>query len=195
MAAPATSDTVTAVDLLKADNERLNGEVAKLTAKLEKFADYGDLIKERDKLKAEVGTPDEWRKRAEDAQGELRTMRHKQAFAQHAEAEGVARDEIDDLYTLSGYKAERDDIDEAALKTLIADQKKTRPRFFQPPADSASTPTPTPTSTQQKPVPGQGRGAHHDTSKSGITLTEEQLADPKFMLDPRNKALLYGSKK
>jgi hypothetical protein len=42
-------------------------------------------------------------------------------------------------------------------------------------------------------APAQGRGGAHQPAKSGVVLTRAQMADPKFMLDPRNKEIIQSA--
>ena len=195
--ASAANDTPTAIDLLKADNDRLNGVVTALTVDRDKHkADVTTLTKERDELQVKVGNPDEHRKRADQLQGELRLVNHRVAFSEVAEAAGVDRSMISDLFQLSGYKAEKDDVDPAAFETIIAEAKEKRPRFFADAAQAAGTQQQEqPAATEQngqkyRPVPAGGRGAAHDPSKSGVTVRGSQLRDPKFKLNPKNKEII-----
>jgi hypothetical protein len=138
--------------------------------------------------------------KAENArlQGEIRTDRHKAAFTKLAKAAGVREKAVDAVYQLSGWKAEKDQVDEAAMQTAIDGLKESADFAFEPdPGDtdtlldasgSDRTITPSP-----KPVPGSGRGGAHQPSKSGIILTRDHLADPKFMLDPKNKELIQSA--
>jgi len=198
--AGAASETQTAIDILRSENERLNGVVTTLTADRDKHkADLGTLTKERDDLAKQVGNPDEHRKRADHLQGELRLVNHRIAFSEVAEAAGVDRSMVNDLFQLSGYKAEKDDIDPTAFDTILSDAKVKRPRFFAEATAQAAAEQPASNAEraaqQHRPVPAQGRGDTHQVAKSGITITRAQLADPKFKLDPKNKALIADAVK
>jgi hypothetical protein len=198
--ATATSDTQTAIDILKAENERLTGLVSTLTSERDKaVTGLASTTTERDALKAQVGNPDEHRQRADKAEAALRTVIHKGEFARAAEAANVHRDMIDDLFNLSGYKAEKDEVDPKAFDTILADAKSNRPKFFADP-NAQQTQTSTQTSaaeqTQQRdrrPIPGQDRGTTHKPASSGVRVTRAQLADPKFKLDPRNKEIIKAA--
>jgi hypothetical protein len=199
--ATATSDTQTAIDILKAENERLPGLVSTLTSERDKaVTGLASTTTERDALKAQVGNPDEHRQRADKAEAALRTVIHKGEFARAAEAANVHRDMIDDLFNLSGYKAEKDEVDPKAFDTILSDAKANRKRFFADPAQQQQTQTDTQQSaaerTQQRdrrPIPGQDRGTTHKLAASGIRVTRAQLADPRFKLDPRNKDVIKAA--
>src|SRR5438132_5052040 len=71
------------------------------------------------------GKFDESKVKAEndELRGKLRTTEHRKVFDRLAKAKGATDETVDDLWTLSGYKADKDDVDEAALTTLIDEQK------------------------------------------------------------------------
>ncbi len=189
---PSTSDTQTAIDILKAENERLTGLTSTLTSERDKWkGDHDTTAKERDQLKAQVGNPDEHRKRADELEHRLRVVTHKAEFSKIAEDAGVHRDMIDDLFDLSGYKPSKDEVDPKAFHDLVSEMKKSRPRYFADPAAAAAAGQQT--TQAARTVPGSGRGASHDPSNAGITLTRAQMADPKFMLDKRNKEMIQSA--
>jgi hypothetical protein len=198
--AAGSSDTQTAIDILKADNERLNAANAALTSERDKHkGDHELAAKERDALKAQVGNPDEQRVRADKAEQALRVMTHKQGFRAVAKEEGAREDAIDDLFTLSGYNPTKDEIDPKVFHELVGELKRTRGYAFADPAAAAQTTAAAAAQAaaqqQQRPIPGQGRGSSYDTSKAGVTLTRAQLADPKFMLNPKNKDIIRSAAK
>ncbi len=132
-------------------------------------------------------------KRIAELEQVIRNRTHGDAFKRIAKAAGADERGLDDLYALSGWKAEKDDVDEAALKTLVDDLKAKKPLHFPPPSDAGDSPT-----VEEKPIKrvvGGDRGGSHDKTKSGIRLTGENLADPKFMLDPRNKDMILAAAK
>lgn len=79
------------------------------------------LAKERDNLKATVtAQPGELQQTIERLQSEIRTRDHKEAFKRLAKAAGVTQDKaLDDLWQVSGYKAEADQVDEPKLTAAI----------------------------------------------------------------------------
>jgi hypothetical protein len=200
MPAPA-SDTQTAIDILKAENERLSGLVTTLTGERDTHRNALEpLTRERDSLKAQVGNPDEHRKRADDLQQKLRVMTHKEVFAKRARESGAREKAIDHLYQISGYVADKDDVDATAIDAAIAKLKVDADYAFSSAEEMVETRAVAGSivpGTEQaaRTPPAVGRGGGHDPSKSGIRLTKQQLADPKFMLDPRNKEVILAAAK
>ena len=188
------SEIQTAIDILKVENERLTGLTSTLTSERDTHKrEHESAAKERDQLKAQVGTPDEHRKRADELEHKLRVVNHKAEFSKIAEDAGVHRDMIDDLFALSGYNPSRDEVDPKAFHDLMSEMKKSRPKFFaDPAAEAANGQVATQTARQ---VPGAGRGTSHDATRSGILLTRDQMADPEFMLNPRNKDVIKAAAK
>ncbi len=109
----------------KANQERLD--------KLRKAHD--DLVKDRDgwKTKAEASAP-ELTAKVEELQAIIRAGKHRSAFDKAAEAAGVEPRAALDLWTLSGYKADAEEPDAAAITTAIAAAKESRPYLFRPAA-------------------------------------------------------------
>lgn len=119
-------------------------------------------------------------KRVAELTSELRTIKHKDAFRKLALKAGAKPEGVDDLFALSGHKAETDLVDEAGMTKLIDEQKAKRGYLF------GQT---TPTEGEQlaegeqapeiKPGPGSGQGA---PLKTGPKFTEAQLSDPVFVM-------------
>lgn len=135
--------------------------------------------------------------RVKELEGELRTLRHRRAFDRLAKERGAADDVLDDLFDLLKYKADKDDPDEDAIAKMLDDAAKhrARSRFFaewdgdDDEGDEEEERTPP---RREAPVDG-GRGGRHRPEGS-VAITREQLADPKFMLDPRNAARIKNAK-
>ena len=119
-------------------------------------------------------------KKVEELTGELRGLKHRAVFDRLAKEQGVREGAANDLYQLSGWKADGDVVDETAMKQAIEAQKTARAYLFgeaQPnPAGDGGTPPTTPPPTP-KPGPAHGQGG-------GVTnppkFTDDQLSDPKF---------------
>ncbi len=164
--------------------------------------------------------------RVKDLEGQLRTLRHRSAFNSAARTRGVADEDLDDLFALSGYKADSDEPDERAIGRLLDDAKghPSRKRYF-----AAKSPKggegdegdegdeggnagaqggdegdgkggPARNSGREEITPGQprrspdaGRGAR-SAPEGRVILTADQLADPRFMLDPRNKDTIKNAR-
>jgi len=154
----AAKTLTTERDSLRTENERLKAELATATTKADTSASA---------------------KRVLELEGKLRDIAHKGKFAELARAKGAHADSIDDLWTLSGYKAAADEIDEAAMGALIDEQRGKRGYLFGK-ADGTGTGT-TPTSTPApivKPGPGSGQGGHH---QAPYTLSDAQQSDVKYV--------------
>ena len=192
---PAASESQTAIDVLKADNDKLNAKVASLTSDRDKWkGDAEGHSKRIAELEKSAGDPEGHKKKVEELSAQLRTITHKTAFAKAAKAADAHEDDIDDLFTLSGYKAEKDDIDEKVIGDLVADLKTKKPRFFQQQSSGQQSTTSQSTQSitpgQQRSIPGAGRGGAAGAAGTGTMLTRANMADPKFMLNPNNKALI-----
>jgi seryl-tRNA synthetase len=195
-----TSDSQSAIDVLRGESERLVKELAKATSASDKYkADHDTLSATHAELKKQSGDIEAHKKRADEALQELRTLRHKQAFAQVAKAAGAKEDALDDLFTLSGYKAEKDDVDAKAFDGLVEELKVKKSYAFaeekQAAEGTGKVIDAAANGTQLKPVPAAGRGTTHAPSKSGITLTKDLLQDPKFMLDKTNQTAIIEAAK
>jgi cell division septum initiation protein DivIVA len=155
------------------DNARLKKEIERLEKKL---AEGVDAIKE------------------ENAQlkQQLRTGNHRDTFRRLAKAAKVKDEGIDDLFALSGWKADKDEIDEAAMSKMLEELKAKKALFFD--QGSGDTGDENPASSTKR-VPAPDRGGTFDRGKSGIKLTSKELADPAFMLDPKNKEMILSAAK
>lgn len=198
--ATQTSDAQSAIDVLRGENERLSKELTAVTSQRDKaLANHEASTKELAEFKKTVGDPEASKAKVAELEGKLRTVTHKAEFAKLAKAAGAHEDAIDDLYQLSGYTAAKDEIDAKALGSLVEDLKGKKAYAFAPPAEEGTGRTvdaaATPATPQLKAIPGGGRGQGHNPGNTGIKLTRAQLADPKFMLDPRNKELIADAAK
>ncbi len=164
------------------ENAELKKEVATQQARAEKAekAYDGDAIRaENVKLKQDA-----------------RNRSHGDIFKRLAKDAGADERGLDDLYSLSGWKAEKDEADEDAIKKLVEDIKAKKPLYF--PETEDGLPLTDRQSADEKPVKrvaGGDRGGSHDKTKSGIRLTASNLADPTFMLNPKNKELILSAAK
>lgn len=195
MAAQA-NDAQSAIDVLRAENERLSGVVTKLTSERDKsHSSHESVSKEFADFKKSVGDPEAHKARVTELEQKLRTVTHKAEFAKIAKAANAHEDAIDDLFALSGYTPAKDDVDAKALKELVESLKEKKGYAFA--AEAAAEPATGRVSEVitpgAKPIPGQGRGLSHDPGKAGIKLTRQQLSDPKFMLDPKNKEIIKSA--
>ena len=135
-------------------------------------------------------------RRVEELTTELRSLKHRSAFERIARERGVRPDGVEDLWQLSGYKAEADEIDEAAVGLLIDDQKTKRSYLFgesQPAGSGSDTEaggTQPPIEMPRRPAPGSGQGSK---APGAIRVSDEQLSDPAFVM--RNYATVVEASK
>jgi hypothetical protein len=115
-------------------------------------------------------------KRVEELSSELRNVRHKEVFKTLAVKAGVNPIGVDDLYNLSGYKAESDVVDEAGMAKLIEAQKQARAYLFAPAPPAEGDPA---APIIPKPGPASGQGG---LPRIGPKYTDEQLSDPAFVM-------------
>lgn len=163
------------IKALRVENESL--KTAKTTLETAKTAAETELSS----LKAKNDVPTAL-KRVDELTGELRIIKHRKVFDKLATDSGVKPEALEDLYQLSGYKAETDVIDEAAVKAAIDGQKTARSYLFGAAGETVETPAPgTPPQAQQLPPgPGSNRGGSPITPPQ--KFTEAQLSDPEFCM-------------
>lgn len=171
---------------------------------LKKQADAGksDLQKQIDALTAER---DSWKSKAEAAPseiqqenerltGELRTIKHRGAFEKVAKEQNIRPDAIEAAWKLSGYEADSDTPDEGKIRSVVGDAVKANPFLAQPAGETLAA---GPRGSQQPlrtSVDSGGRGA--PVATSGVTrVRKSDMQDPKWILDPRNKAALAEAAK
>jgi hypothetical protein len=194
----------TQIAKLEAENRKLSDEAAKRrhTAK-ELRAQNEALTKERDEatrsleaLTAENNTlktnkPDSEKDRIiADLQQQIRTTTHKETFREIAKKANVREDALNDLWDLSGYKAEGDQADEAKLQELITAKLKGRDYLLKPvetttAAADAAQPNAT-TNGAQAPIttpatrPGPGATRTTSDTSAPAALSVHQKIDRDF---------------
>jgi hypothetical protein len=131
----------------------------------------------------------------EQLRGEIRTGKHKAAFSRLAKDAGVREKAVEALYQLSGWKAEKDDVDEKGMSEAIEGLRESADYAFEPAQDAQAETKPEALTPSRVPPPAQGRGAAHQPSRSGVVLTRAQMADPRFMLNPANREIIQSAAK
>ena len=136
-------------ELLKQANEearkrkiKLKNQAREIAAKDELLAklqaDLEKRTKERDDLDAKLkAQPEDVRAELEALKAERRTEKHRAAFDKLAKGLGANETALDDLYKVSGYQADADDVDEAALQGLLETTLKEKAYFLAPKAEAA----------------------------------------------------------
>ena len=144
------------IDRLKAENAKLardlsgahedikevRGEARDRRHEGKKLAEQLEaLTKERDEFKGKAEQdPEGLKTQVAELSGKLRDVAHRAAFAAVAKGLKVSDPtKVDDLYALSGYKAEADQPDEAKLVETIQGALKGRPHFLDTAPGGAQT--------------------------------------------------------
>jgi chromosome segregation ATPase len=119
------------------------------------------LTTERDTLAAAAkAQPHELQVQLDEYKGKLRDRDHRDKFTTLAKAAGVTQDKaLDDLWQLSGYKAEADEIDDTKITAAITSTLKDRDWLKAAPASGdATTPPPSGANATLQSGPGAHRG-------------------------------------
>ncbi len=157
-------------------------------------------------------TPEEWEAKYNELSGQLRDRKHRDAFNKAAIDAKINPDALDDAFELSKYKAESDDVDDAALSELVTNLAKTKPFLLTPatnPAEATSVAKSAPAKLPQA-APGAGRGnycffpteAHPPATCRGYALSfifvlvheNETHQAPELMMKQvfRSSSLVFG---
>jgi FtsZ-binding cell division protein ZapB len=182
------------IDELTGENAQLKSEAKDRRLKGKKLREEHESLRgslqaleaERDRWKAQAeSTPNELQARVDELTGQLRDVTHKAAFAKKAEAHKVRPNAVEALWTLAGYRADADAVDESKLEQLMVDARTSHPYLFDEERDAGVTPGPTPGGVQRPSAPltgavGGGRGAP-DTSHGRFAVRRADVEDPAWM--------------
>jgi FtsZ-binding cell division protein ZapB len=198
------SDDLTAIDVLRAEIARLQADNSALSSELSQHRDALEVIgNERDDLAKQMQTPNDLQSRIRDLEGQIRTGRHRDVFAKLAKGK-VDDSAIGDLFDMIRAKPDQfgaqaglfdqDQADEKAYEAILAKAKERAGYAFlresQEQEQAAARQTPNGFRFNQTPTPaGTGR-ADRNNGANGTIITADHRADPKFMLDPRNREVL-----
>ena len=146
--APLIRSLEARIAALEGENKKLSAEAAKRRQRGKELQEALDAVTaERDELAAGFDALDaehaEFKERSAQPESEkdqriaelenqLRTRDHKETFRELAKKANVREDALNDLWDLSGYKAETDQADEATLGELIAAKLKGRDYLLKP---------------------------------------------------------------
>ena len=137
-----------------------------------------------------------------NSRASIRDRTHFDRFAELAKSAKAKDAALKHLWQVSGYKAEADDIDEKVLQSLVAKLKSEADYAFDPEPSSNTTAAqeaarPRETSRTKYGLdigsagePAGGGRASRNQGADGTIVTQEMRADPKFMLDPKNRELI-----
>jgi hypothetical protein len=211
---PMSSET-TALDILKGQVESLTKQLLESNSQRDEYRDaLSEISGERDTLKSKVASPDAQAARIAELEGTIRDRAHYDKFAELATASKAKAKALKSLWrdaqTLAGYKVEGDEIDDHALQTVVAKLKTEVDYAFDPEesgnvtAAHPASPDGSPGARAARPTsrtkygldigsatePAGGGRASRNQGIDGTIVTQEMRADPRFMLDPKNKQLI-----
>ena len=193
-------DDVTALSILQGQVTSLTAQLQTLTSERDEYRDaLTEVSTERDSLRT---APDAAHRIAE-LEASIRDRTHFDKFAELAKAAKAKDAALKHLWQVSGYKAEADDIDEKALQGLVARLKteadyafdpEDEPRYQGRQRDLADQVRHRSTGSTSRSPAGGGRSIRNQGG-DGTIVTQEMRADPKFMLDPKNRELITAAAK
>jgi hypothetical protein len=193
---PMPAET-TALDVLQRQVESLTAQLQTLTSERDEYRDaLTEVAAERDSLK----TAPDAASRIAELEASIRDRSHFDKFAELAKGAKAKDAALKHLWQVSGYKAEADDIDEKVLQSLVAKLKQDADYAFDPEPNATTTAAQEaarPTSRTKYGLdigsasePAGGGRASRNQGADGTIVTQEMRADPKFMLDPKNRELI-----
>lgn len=196
---PMSSET-TALDVLERQVQALTKQLQTLTSERDEYRDaLTEVSTERDSLK---GSPDAATRIAE-LEASIRDRNHFDKFAELASASKAKAKALKQLWRDAkdrGYEADGDDADEKALQAVVT-RLKTEVDYAFDPDDTSNTKAAQEAARVTSrtkygldvdgPItPGGGRSADRNKGADGTIVTQEMRADPKFMLDPKNREMI-----
>jgi len=197
-------DDNTAISILKEQITNLTSQLQSLTSERDEYRNsVSQLEAERDKLKAKVQDPGDIARENAELKQSIRDRTAYDKFAELAKRSGAKDGAVKHLWKLAEYQADKDEPDDQKLAQLIDGLRADADYAFNSPEppnmrearEAAERQTrewsgkkhglPAPTESPA----GGGRSARHQGG-DGTIVTAEMRADPKFMLDPKNKQLI-----
>ena len=204
------ANDTTALDILQRQVESLTAQLEKITGERDEYRDSIKILgAERDELQSQVSSPDAQAARIANLEASIRDRNHFDKFAELAKGARAKDKALRQLWRDAkdrGYKPESDDVDEKALQAAVAQLKSEVDYAFDPePADttgprgagSAAQDAARVTSRTKYGLdvgsasePAGGGRQERNKGADGTIVTQEMRADPKFMLDPKNRELI-----
>ncbi len=188
-----------ALSILQKQIEHLTGQLTELR---EHHAEALKMLDERDaKITAIEAKPDASTRIAE-LEASIRDRNHFDKFAELAKGAKAKDKAVKQLWRDAkdrGYKPESDEIDDKALQAAVAKLKSEVDYAFDPePTDTtkdareaARTTSRTKYGLEMRGEEAAGGGRQErNKGADGTIVTQEMRADPKFMLDPKNKEII-----
>ncbi len=193
------SAETTALTVLERQVKDLTSQLQTLTSERDEYRDaLSEVSTERDSLR---GKPEHTARIAE-LEASIRDRNH---FDKFAELAGAAKAKAKALRQLwrdakdRGYEADGDEADEKALQAIVAKLKTEVDYAFDIDVDGTTTAAreaARPTSRTKYGLEMRGEepagGGRQERNKGadGTIVTQEMRADPKFMLDPKNREMI-----
>ncbi len=196
-------DDNSAISILKEQIGNLTSQLQTLTSERDEYRDALDEIsKERDKLKAQVQDPGDVAKENAALKQKIRDRTAYDKFAELAKQAGAKEAATKHLWKLAEYQADKDEPDEHKLAELLDGLKAEADYAFEPaetdPAAAKAAEIAKARSgleLRSTPAPAGGGRSARNQGGDGTIVTAEMRADPKFMLDPKNKELIADAAK
>lgn len=192
----------TALDILQRQVESLTAQLHKLTSERDEYREaLTEVNEERDSLKSQVAEPDAQAARIAELEAAIRNRQHYDKFAELAKGAKAKEAALKHLWQVSGYKAEADEIDEKAIGKLVERLRQEADYAFDTDGDSTVSPAREAVKARSglefrnTPEPAGGGRSNRNMGGDGTIVTAEMRADPKFMLNPRNKELIAAAAK
>ena len=200
----AMANETTALDILQHQVESLTTQLEKITGERDEYRDSLKTISvERDGLKAQVSDPDAQASRISELEASIRDRNHFDKFAELAKGAKAKDKALKQLWRDAkdrGYKPESDDVDEKALQTAVAQLKTEVDYAFDPETADTTKAAQEAARVTSRTKYGLDVGSGGETAgggrqernkgADGTIVTQEMRADPKFMLDPRNREII-----
>src|SRR5271157_4845912 len=190
-----------ALKILQGQVENLTMQLQTLTSERDEYRDaLTEVSSERDSLKTAPDAAD----RIAELEAAARDRSHYDKFAELAKGAKAKDKALKQLWRDAkdhGYELAGDEADEKALQTVLAKLKTEVDYAFdepEPPNMAAARAAAQRETSRTKyglelrseePAAGGGRSARNQGG-DGTIVTAEMRADPKFMLDPKNKQLI-----
>ncbi len=194
----------TALDILQRQVESLTTQLQKLGSERDDYREsLSKLSDERNALKSQVASPDALTARIAELESSIRDRQHYDKFVELAKGAKAKETALKHLWQVSGYKAEADEIDEKALGKLVDRLRQEADYAFDRHDEDPGFSTVTRESVKARsglefrntPAPAGGGRSSRNQGGDGTIITAEMRADPRFMLDPRNRELIATAAK
>ncbi|HMF38305.1 MAG TPA: hypothetical protein VKF17_16800 [Isosphaeraceae bacterium] len=200
------SEESAALKILQGQVESLTTQLQTLTSERDEYRDaLSEVASERDGLKTQISSPDELTAELADLKQQIRDRAHYDKFSELAKGSKAKEAALKHLWKLAEYDAKDDEPNENALAEVVKRLKTEADYAFDPEEHTTTTAAreaaerewsgkkhglPAPRET-----PAAGGRSARNQGGDGTIVTAEMRADPKFMLDPKNRELIATAAK